>query len=437
MARTPESPEGVPLPPRGLPLALRRFLRTEAAGGLVLLVSALAALAWANSPWDASYDRLWHTAVNIRVGTVGFTDDLRHFVNEALMTLFFFVVGLEIKRELVTGELRSWRTAALPVIAAAGGMVVPAALYLVLNAGGPGARGWAIPMATDIAFAVGVLAVLGDRVPSSLKLFLLTLAVADDVGAIVVIAVFYSGEVRLLPLAGAAALIVLMAALRRARVVWMPLHTVIGIGVWLATYESGIHATLAGATLGLLAPARPLGPVAVAREWASDLSDEPAPADLRVMTRLANSAMSVAERLEQALHPVSSFVVLPIFALANAGVALDGSGLRLAGGTAVAGGVVLGLVVGKTVGITAASALAVRLRIGQLPEGVQWSQIAGVAAVAGVGFTVSIFVAGLAFPDARLEAAAKLGITIASALAGMVGAALLAAVHRPAAEAPG
>ena len=429
---------GTPLEARGLPLVIRRFLRTETAGGGVLLAAAVVALVWANSPWDESYVRLWATEVDLRIGSLGFTNDLRHFVNEGLMTLFFLVVGLEIKRELVAGELRSWRTAAFPAVAAVGGMLLPAVVYAALTVGHPGARGWGIPMATDIAFAVGVVALLGPRVPQSLKLFLLTLAIVDDIGAIVVIAVFYSEGIALLPLLVAAGLIALMSGLRRLRVVAMPLHVLIGVGVWYATYKSGVHATLAGVALGLLAPARPLAAGAVAREWAEDLSDEPGPAELRAMTRLANSSVSVAERLEHALHPLTSFAVIPLFALANAGVVLERSALDTPGGTRVVLGVILGLVAGKTLGVAGASWLAVRLRLSSLPSDVTWPQMVGIAAVAGVGFTVSLFVAALAFDEAQLEAAAKIGIVGASVLATALGLVVLAAAGsaQPPAGAP-
>jgi NhaA family Na+:H+ antiporter len=426
MSSSDDTLAGTPLERRGLPLVLRRFFRTETAGGAVLLAAVVVALVWANSAWDGPYRRLWATEVRLRFGTLGFTGDLRHFVNDALMTLFFFVVGLEIKRELVTGDLRHWRTAALPAIAALGGMVLPAAIYLALTLGHPGTRGWAIPSATDIAFAVGAVALLGARVPQSLKLFLLTLAMVDDIGAIVIIAAFYSGGIELLPLLLAASFIALMAGLRRLRILWMPLHVLIGVGVWLATYESGVHATLAGATLGLLAPARPLSAGAVAKEWAQDLSDEPGPDELRAMTRLANSSVSVAERLQHALHPVTSFLVVPLFALANAGVVLEREALRAPGSGRVALGIALGLVLGKTAGIAGAARLAVGLGLSPLPEGGTWRQLVGIAAMAGIGFTVSLFIAALAFPDPRLEAAAKIGILAGSVLASGIGLLVLA-----------
>jgi Na+:H+ antiporter, NhaA family len=419
------NPASTALPVRSLPKAVREFIHTESSSGIVLLMAAAIALIWANSPYGGSYFDLWHTEIALELGSIRRTIDLQHFVNEALMALFFFVVGLEIKRELVVGELRSWKRAALPAFAALGGMVVPALLFLALNVGQAGSKGWGVPMATDIAFAVGVLALLGSRVPSNLKIFLLTLAIVDDIGAIVVIAVVYSGDVDLTALATAAGLLGLMGLLRRFRVDWMPAFVVLGLLVWAATYESGVHATIAGVLLGLFAPARPLAPSELAREWASDLADEPSPAELQAMTTMAKATVSVAERLEHVLHPVTSFIVIPLFALANAGVRIEGGALSAPGAPRVVLGVVVGLVVGKLVGISAFSWLAVRLRVGDLPEGVGGIHVAGAAAVAGIGFTVSLFIAGLAFDAPQLEAAAKVGILGASLVASVVGWALL------------
>jgi NhaA family Na+:H+ antiporter len=416
----------------GLPLALQRFLQTEVAGGVVLLAAALVALVWANSPWRAGYESLWATRVQLSLGNVQFDEDLRHVVNDALMAVFFFVVGLEIKRELVVGELRNWRTAALPAIAALGGMVVPALLYTAFNAGGPGARGWGVPMATDIAFAIGVLALLGDRVPAALKLFLLTLAIVDDLGAIAVIALFYAGDVDLTMLGLAAAGLAGVVALRAAGVRWSPLFFVAGVAVWFFTFESGVHATIAGAALGLLVPARPVAAAAVAREWAVDLSDEPTPADLRTMTRLANRSMSPAERLQHDLHPVTSFFIVPLFALANAGVTFRSGAFDAPGAGAVAAGIAIGLVVGKTVGVSGAAWLAMRLGVGVLPGEIGLRQVVGAAAVAGIGFTVSLFITDLAFP-AELRDIAKVSVLAASAVAAVIGALILrlSAVDRP------
>ncbi|MEO6121753.1 MAG: Na+/H+ antiporter NhaA, partial [Acidimicrobiales bacterium] len=404
-----------PLAPVRLPRLVRQFVQTEVSGGVVLLVAAAVALVWANSPWQQSYRDLWDLELSFGFGTFLVVEDLRHWVNEALMAVFFFVVGLEIKRELVTGELRRWRTAALPAVAALGGMVVPALLYLAVNAGGTGSRGWGIPMATDIAFALGVVALMGRRVPGPLKLFLLTLAIVDDIGAIVVIAVFYSSGIEPGPLAAAAGLIGLMGALRLARVRSLAPFVIIGVGVWFAVFESGVHATLAGVVLGLLAPARPETPEGLARDWAADLSDEPTPEDLRTMTTLARSSTSVAERLQHGLHPWTSFLIVPLFALANAGVSVDRSALSDAGRSPVTLGIVAGLVIGKVVGISAFSWLAVRSGLGALPTGVRFAQVVAVAAVAGVGFTVSLFIADLAFVPVALQDEAKIGVLVASA----------------------
>lgn len=414
------------LPARSLPVPVRRFLHTEAAGGLVLVAAAVVAVVWANSPWHESYETFWHNVVTVQVGSFGVEMDLRHFVNDGLMTLFFLVVALEIKRELVVGDLRDRRVAALPVIAAVGGMVVPAALYLVITAGGAGSAGWGVPLATDIAFAVGVLALLGPRAPAPLKLFLLSLAIVDDVGAIVVIAVAYTDRVDAVAVLLAIAAVAGAALLRWARVWWMPAYAALGVLCWLAAFESGVHPTLAGVAFGLLAPARPRAPTEVAREWAEDLSDEPTAAELRQMTVMATETVSVAERLEHLLHPVTSFVIVPVFALANAGVRITGDALAGPGAAAVAAGVAVGLLVGKTVGIAGASALAVRFGLARLPDGLAWRQIVGVGAVAGIGFTVSLFITSLAYDDPHLQNAARLAILATSAVAAGVGSAVLA-----------
>ncbi|MGI9022752.1 MAG: Na+/H+ antiporter NhaA [Acidimicrobiales bacterium] len=420
-----ESGARAAMPGRRLPRVLRQFLETEAAGGIVLLVAALVALAWANSPWSASYQDLWGTDISIRLGRFVLEEDLQHWVNDGLMAVFFFVVGLEIKRELVQGELRDPRTAAMPAIAAAGGMAVPALLFLLVTSGSPGSGGWGIPMATDIAFAIGVVGLLGTRVPTSLKLFLLTLAIVDDIGAIVVIAVFYSADLQLGFLAMAVGLVAVMIGLRRAGVVWLAPYVLLGIGVWLATQVSGVHATIAGVVLGLLAPARALTPAAVARHWAGDLADEPGPEELDAMTRLVKTSVSPAERLEHLLHPWTSFLVIPLFALANAGVAIRGESFDAPGAATVTIGVMLGLVVGKIVGITAAAWLTVRSGLGRLPDGATWPMVAGIAAVAGIGFTVSLFMSELALDSPALQDAAKIGVLGASALAAAVGTLVL------------
>jgi NhaA family Na+:H+ antiporter len=417
---------------RQLPRPLRQFLHTESGGGIALLVAAVVALVWANSPWSGGYESLWSTELRLSLGGVELSEDLRHWVNDGLMAVFFFVVGLEIKRELVVGELRAPRTAAVPALAALGGMVVPAALYLAVNAGREGVDGWGIPMATDIAFAVGVVALLGSRVPSALKLFLLTLAIVDDIGAILVIALVYSEGVDGGALAVAALAGVGIVVLRRLGVDWPFAYVAAGLVLWVATYQSGVHATIAGVVLGLLTPARPVAPDLLTQDWVSDLAEDPSPHDLATLRRVARSSVSPAERLQHDLHPLTSFVIVPLFALANAGVVIERGAFDAPGAGAVALGIGVGLVAGKVIGITGATWLAVRTGVGRLPSGVTVRQLVGVAGVAGIGFTVSLFIAGLAFPPEApgLEAAAKIGILIASVVAAVVGSAILLTAPR-------
>ncbi len=404
-----------------------RFLAVEASGGVLLLAATVVALVWANSPWSASYETLWHTTVTLDAGPIHLSEDLHHWVNDGLMALFFFVVGVEIKRELVTGQLRSARDATLPVVAALGGMVVPAAAFLAINVGGPGSHGWGIPMATDIAFALGVLALLGDRIPSTLKVLLLGLAIADDIGAIVVIAVFYTEEIQVRWLIAALVGIAAVALMRRIRIWYIPPYFVLGLVVWACTLESGIHATIAGVALGLLTPARPLLPEVEAERTAHRLSDDrDVTADeVRELAFELRESVSVAERLEDALHPWTSYVVIPIFALANAGIPLSRESLGDAATSRIAIGVVAGLVLGKLVGISAFSWIAVRVGWARLPAGVQWPHVFGMAAIAGVGFTVSIFVAGLAYTDVALQNEAKIGVLTASLFTAVAGALVL------------
>ncbi|MCD6638493.1 MAG: Na+/H+ antiporter NhaA [Nocardioides sp.] len=405
---------------------VREFLRVEAAGSMLLLLAAVVALVWANSPWSASYNDLWHTPLSIDVGPLRLEETLQHWVNDALMVVFFFVVGLEIKYELVNGDLRDPRTAALPIVAAIGGMVVPAGIYAVFNAGGDGAAGWGIPMATDIAFAVGVLGLLGRRIPSSARIFLLTLAIVDDIGAILVIAVFYTSDLSLGWLAIALGMLVLVALARVLRVWSLPVYLVLGVCAWFALLQSGVHATLAGVALGLLTPAKPLLNEPVARAYARDaLRDHHIdPDELAHLRFLMRESVSVVERLVSGLHPVSAYLVLPVFALANAGVELGALGDVFT--SEVGLGIVLGLVVGKPVGILAASWLAVRLGLGKQPESTTWPMVLGLGAVGGIGFTVSLFIAGLSFPGQEvLTADAKISILLASVIAAVVGVVVL------------
>ena len=371
---------------------LREFLRTEAAGGIVLFAAAVLAIAWANGPFAPSYRSLWEH----EIGPGAFHLSLRHWIDDGLMILFFFVVGLEIKRELVTGELRDPRKAALPVIAALGGMAGPAVIYLLLNGGGPYSRGWGVPVATDIAFAVGVLVLLGRRIPSGLKIFLLTLAIADDIGGIVVIAAFYSSDLDVRWLAAAAGSLLTVVALRAAQVSRPLWYVPIGVVVWISAYNSGVHPTIMGVALGLITPAHPV-------------RDRP-----------------VLEELEHRLHPITSFAIVPLFALANAGVALDAGALRTALGSTVFWGIAAGLLVGKTLGVSAATFAAVALRVGRLPAGVRARHVFGVSTVAGVGFTVALFITNLAFESGRATEIARAAVLAGSLVSAIVGAAVLA-----------
>ncbi|MGH9084622.1 MAG: Na+/H+ antiporter NhaA [Acidimicrobiales bacterium] len=415
---------------------MARFLEVEAAGGILLLAATAVALVWANSPWSAGYEQVWSTPLSIEAGPIHLAEDLRHWVNDGLMALFFFVVGLEIKRELVTGQLSDRRDAALPVAAAIGGMVVPAAIFAVINLGGGGSDGWGIPMATDIAFAVGVLALLGSRVPAGLKVLLLGLAIADDLGASLVIAVFYADDVAMQWLAAAAAGLLVVVLMRRARVWYAPAYFVVGVAVWACTLESGVHATVAGVALGMLCPVRPLLPATEADRLADRLSadDDVTAAEVRAMGFALRESVSVAERLEDALHPWTSYLVIPVFALANAGIPVSSDVVADAASSRVTLGVIAGLVAGKLVGVSAFAALAVRLRLARLPQEVDWRHVVGMAALAGIGFTVSIFVTGLAYDDQGLQEEAKLGVLVASAVAATVGAVLLAKGAPPSKE---
>jgi NhaA family Na+:H+ antiporter len=406
-----------------------QFMRIEAGGGILLVVATVVALVWANSPWSAAYHSLWETPIRIDVGSWRFAEDLQHVVNDALMAVFFFVVGLEIKRELVVGELRDRRQVALPAFAAVGGMVVPALIFVAFNAGGPGSRGWGIPMATDIAFAVGVMAVLGRRVPAPLKVFLLTLAIADDLGAIAVIAIFYSDGLQLQYLLVAAGIAAVVAAMRRVHVAYPPVFVVAGIALWVVIFESGIHATIAGVVMGLLTPARPLQDELTAESVVDALENraELTTEDVRATAAAIRESVSVCDRLIELLHPWTSYLIVPVFALANAGIALDANPLDE---SSIFLGVLLGLVVGKTVGITAFGWLATRARLASLPPGVTWGHFAAAGMLAGIGFTVSLFITSLALPDEALAEPAKVGILLASVVAAVAGSALFVALAR-------
>jgi NhaA family Na+:H+ antiporter len=432
----------------------REFAHLEASGGVVLLAATALALVWANSPWAWAYYALWHTPVTAGAGDAVLTQDVQHWINDGLMVLFFFVVGLEIKREVLVGELASARRAALPAAAALGGMLLPAGIFALLNAGGRGAPGWGVPMATDIAFALGILALLGRRVPLALKVFLTALAVIDDIGAVLVIALFYTPSVSWTALAAAAACLALLVGVNRLGVRTPVVYAILGIVLWLAVLLSGVHATVAGVLLAATIPARtridPSAFLARGRAFLGDFAaaaPEPAAGPAlalapgrsgpRFITEGQQTAVLALEeacehvqtplhRLEHALHPWVAFAIMPLFALANAGVSLSAEVLARAVNP-VTLGVFAGLVVGKQVGITGAAWLATRTGIAALPAGVSWRQIYGAAWLGGIGFTMSLFIAALAFEDEPTLAAAKIGILGASLVAGVTGWAILRA----------
>jgi NhaA family Na+:H+ antiporter len=410
---------------------LERFLRIEAASGLLLMLAAALALAWANSPWASAYSDFWHTVVGVRLGPLEFERSLEWCVNDGLMVIFFFVVGLEIRREVHCGELSEWRRAAVPAAAALGGMLVPAALYLLI-AGAPETRsGWGVPMATDIAFAVGILTLLGKRVPAALRVLLLAVAVIDDLGAIVVIAVFYSSGIQLtgvlVAALGFAAVLVLQRLGVRSKLAYVP----VGIVAWAGTYAAGVHPTIAGVAIGLMTPVRAwLGAqgfvVGVRREIKhledaapASLSAHELAGSLRHVDAARREALSPAESLIQSLHPWVAFGIMPIFALANAGVAIGG-GSDAPTSSTIELAVALGLVLGKPLGVLLACFLALKLGLGRLPSGVTWRHLLVLGTVAGVGFTMALFIAQLAFTDAAMLSAAKLGVLMASAVAGVL-----------------
>jgi Na+:H+ antiporter, NhaA family len=412
---------------------LQAFLRTEAKGGILLLLAALAAFGLANSPWRVQWHHLWELPLRVGVGAFSVEGSLHFVVDDVLMAVFFFVVGMEIKRELVRGELRTLSQALLPLSAAVGGMVVPALLYVAFQGGGEGMRGWAIPMATDIAFSIGCLALLGDRVPHGLKVFLTALAIFDDIGGILVIALFYGTGIQPLGLL----LTVLAAAaafgLNRLRVQGPYLYLAVGIALWWAFHAAGLHPTLAGVVLGLLIPAESRhAPSEVLQDLRRRLEErlsggvERVSADeLTWASQALSSTVSPLDRFEYAIHPFVAYAVMPLFALANSGV--DVSGLEAKDFLSpVFLGIVVGLFVGKTVGIFGFTYGAVKAKLSRVPSDAPWGQVLGVGAVAGIGFTVALFIANLAFAQQQLLLdEARLGILVGSAVSGTVGILLL------------
>lgn len=414
---------------------------------MLLLAAAIAALLWANAPGTNSYATFWDSHITLDFDVLTLDESLRQWVNDGLMVLFFFVVGLEIKRELVRGELAGVNRALLPGVAALGGMVIPALFYTSFNAGGEGARGWGIPMATDIAFAVGVLSLLGTRVPVALKVFVLALAIVDDIGAITVIAIFYTDDVDIAWLGAGIAALAAALALGRfgVRALWV--YVGVGLFAWLGVFESGVHATIAGVALGLITPSTArfseeefnASLAHLAQEIdegglnASESDRMDRGAALQELEELAQDSRPVLDRLEHTLHPWTSFFVIPVFALANSGVDLGSGALTDAMSSPISLGVAAGLVLGKPIGICLFAFVAVRIGLTALPEGVRWGQIIGASIIAGIGFTVSIFITELAFDDAALVDEAKIAVLAGSAISAVVGFVVLRAMNRRAA----
>jgi len=436
---------------------VQRLLALETAGGVVMLLAAIAALIWANSPAHGSYFRLWeetHISIHLGEGFLHLDLSVRDFINDVLMTFFFYLAALEIKHELVHGTFRDRRAAALPAIAALGGMVGPALVFTAFNAGGPGAGGWGIPMATDIAFAVAVVTLAGSRIPLAARMFLLTLAVADDIGGILVIAVFYTDGMQIGWLAASVAALALSYVAQRLGIRAYAPYLALGVVAWFCLHESGVHATIAGVALGFITPASPFyaprmfGAAArplvdrVATATAHDVQDghegedsSEAQTSLRDLVRLGIETMSPLERHLAWAGPWVAFIIVPLFALANAGVRVVGGEIGNPLQDPVVLGVALGLIIGKTIGISVASFIAVTARIGRLPAGVTWTMVVGLATTGGVGFTVALFVTSLAFEgDAALTDQAKLGVLVGSLIAGLLGFTMLklAASRRPA-----
>lgn len=401
---------------------IRRLIHLENISGIALIAGAIIAVTLATSPLAHDVEEFWHTHLTLQVGGVHLEESLLHWVNDGLMTIFFLVAGLEIKREMVTGDLRSPKQAALPVVAAAGGMIMPALLFVAMSKGTEFSSGWGIPMATDIAFAVGILTLLGKRVPTKLKMFLLTLAIVDDLGAIIVIAVFYSSSLDVTYLGYAALGLAAMAVLKQAGIWWTPIYVLLGIGVWFATFESGVHATLAGVACGLLAPAVPRRP----QRTSSNAHPESTVDELKDIIYDTRETRSVADRLIHQLHPWTALLIIPVFALGNAGVSVAPSAVAEAAGSVVFRAVLVGLVIGKPLGIVGACFLAVKTGLAVLPKGVGWSHIVGVGFLGGIGFTVSVFISGLAYESEGVVNNSKIAILLASVAASALGAVILA-----------
>jgi len=416
---------------------INEFLHQEASGGILLIICTVIALAWANSPWSDSYHHLWHSYLSVNIGNLLNLDySIHHWINDGLMAIFFFTVGLEIKRELLVGELSSMQKASLPIAGAIGGMVAPALFYIIFNMGGEGANGWGIPMATDIAFVVGIMALLGPRIPLTLKIFVLALAIADDIGAVLVIAIFYTAEVSITALIIAGIVLVILVVLNKLGTKSLIPYTVLGIILWLAFLKSGVHATIAGVLLAFTIPASSRYNTQKFSDKVKDLinkfdstgdhgenvlSNQERQTDVMAIEESCEKVLTPLQRLEHGLHPWVAFFIIPVFALANAGVTLAGMDILAELFSPVSLGIIVGLFVGKQLGIFAFSFIAVKMKFASLPEGVNWKNLYGAGILAGIGFTMSLFIAGLAFSDPALIDLSKIGVLSGSLLAGIFG----------------
>jgi NhaA family Na+:H+ antiporter len=435
-------------PADGIRTLFLEFIRLEASGGILLMLMTAAALVWANSPWAQSYFELWQIKLTVGIGSWQLSKHLILWVNDGLMAVFFFVVGLEIKREVLAGELASPRRAVLPLVAAAGGMLLPALIYSLLNFGATGALGWGIPIATDIAFTLGVMALLGTRAPLPLKVFVTALAIVDDIGAVLVIALFYTSEIAWSSLLVGAIILILLIGLNRAQITRPLPYAVLGIALWLAFLYSGVHATIAGVLVAMTIPARARVETEVfltqsrkaLQAYEDACCDERGIAEAgkqaaaHILELASESVESPLQRLEHGLHPWVTYVIMPIFALANAGVTIVGSDVAEAIANPVAVGIVVGLILGKSLGIGLSTWLTIRFGLAELPQGITMRHIIGAGFLAGIGFTMSLFVANLAFPGGDLLTSAKIGILLASLIAGVIGWILLRSIGQSSAS---
>jgi Na+:H+ antiporter, NhaA family len=416
---------------------INQFLHREASGGILLIICTVIALVWANTSLSQTYHDLWHTHIAFSIGNFLTLDySIHHWINDGLMVIFFFTVGLEIKRELLVGELSTRQKASLPIAGALGGMIAPAILYTLFNSGTDGVNGWGIPMATDIAFVVGIMALLGNRIPITLKIFVLALAIADDIGAVLVIALFYTSEISLIALLIAGIALVLLIILNRLGTIGLIPYIILGLILWLAFLKSGVHATIAGVLLAFTIPASSRYDTnkfservkqlihhfdSTGDHWKNVLNNSERQNDVLAIEESCENVLTPLQRFEHQLHPWVAFFIIPIFALANAGVTIVGMDLLEALTSSVSLGIIIGLFVGKQFGIFIFSFFAVKLKLASLPEGINWKNLYGAGILAGIGFTMSLFIAGLAFTNPELLDLSKIGVLTGSLISGIIG----------------